>query len=59
MDIKLKLSEYDTAMLFGLILLGRRYGDMQTSDWAADLRDRLRSEMEPNETTNKNEQPVD
>lgn len=45
----LKLSDYDRAMLFGLILLGRRYGDQQTADWAGELRDRLKAEMEPNE----------
>lgn len=56
----LKLSEYDKAMLFGLILLGRRYGDMQTSDWAAGLRDRLSEGMEGGtQKPAENEQPVD
>lgn len=57
MDIK--LTEYDRAMLFGLILLGRRYGDMQTSDWAAGFRDKLTENMDKgDEATNENAQPV-
>ena len=47
----LKLSQYDVAMLFGLIAFGRRYGDLQTSDWAAGLRDRLKNELESMEET--------
>ena len=43
MDIK--LSHYDTAMLFGALLLARKHGDQQTYDWAAVLRDRLSAEL--------------
>lgn len=56
----LKLSEYDRAMLFGLIVIGRRYGDYQTSEWAAGLRDRLSEGMDGGaQKPAENEQPVD
>ena len=58
MDIK--LSNYDTAMLFGVLLLARRYGDLQTSDWASNFRDRLTKLMDSeDETVNDNETVVD
>jgi len=40
-DMVIKLSPYDVAMLFGVLILARRHGDTQTYDWAGDFRDRL------------------
>lgn len=44
MDIN--LSQYDTAMLFGALLLARKHGDQQTYDWAADFRARLSEKLD-------------
>lgn len=45
MRVTLELSVYDQSMLFGLVQLGRRYGDSQTFDWCGDIRDRLLSSL--------------
>lgn len=39
--MSIELSAYDLSMLFGLLALGRRYGDNQLHDWTGDMRERL------------------
>lgn len=56
--LNLEMDTHDIAMLFGLVLIGRRYGDLETSNWAGELRERVRVLLKADEGPDGVDEPV-